>query len=136
MNLQYNLQPTSFVSNISCLNGLTVNGTLSTTGNLYTNLPIILSQSPLTYTFSLSDKGKLYGSIGSVVYIPNDNTTNFEIGTQIAIAQFSTTVLTISAEQNVIVRSTENRRNLRTQNSMAVIIKINPNDWFLFGDLL
>jgi hypothetical protein len=67
--------------------------------------------------------------------IPSDNSVNFTNGTQISIFRLNTGTVALSAANGVTLRSAENKRSIRAQNSVATVVKLSANDWSLFGDI-
>ena len=67
--------------------------------------------------------------------IPDDNSVNFTNGTQISILRLNTGTVALSAANGVTLRSAENKRSIRAQNSVATVVKLSANDWSLFGDI-
>lgn len=99
----------------------------------------IVQTSANSYTFQLSDSGKLIlanGGNENVLYIPDSSTVNFPIGTQINIFQSTspTVVVYVSDPQSTILYPSSGT-NLRAQYSAATIIKIESNSWIIVGDL-
>jgi len=91
------------------------------------------------YTLSSNDTFKLVtinSPISSFVIVPDDGLYNFNDGTQINITRLGVGTTTISGAPGVVVRSADNRINLRTVNSTATLVKLSANDWLLFGDIL
>lgn len=70
-----------------------------------------------------------------VVEISSDSVVNFAVGTQITIVQEGTGLVTVTAASGVTIRATPGYK-LRTQYSVATLIKVETNIWILFGDLV
>lgn len=70
-----------------------------------------------------------------VVQISSDSVVNFAVGTQITIVQEGTGLVTVTAGSGVTIRATPGYK-LRTQYSVATLIKVATNLWILFGDLV
>jgi hypothetical protein len=89
-------------------------------------------------SFQLTDSSEFITANSSsaiTLTIPNDNSVNFSNGTQISILRLNTGTVTLSAANGVTLRSAENKRNIRAQNSVATVVKLSANDWSLFGDI-
>jgi hypothetical protein len=67
--------------------------------------------------------------------VPNDNSVNFSNGTQISVLRLNTGTVALSTANGVTLRSAENKRSIRAQNSVATVVKLSANDWSLFGDI-
>ena len=119
-----------------------------TTGQTLTNktltLPVINSgfndQTGTTYTFVLSDNGKIVTSSNASAQtfsIPTDATSNFAVGAQITILQTTSGQVTIAATSGgtTTVNGTPGLK-LRAQWSSAVCIKRATDSWVVLGDLV
>ena len=101
------------------------------------------AQTGTTYTFALSDNGKLVtaSNAGAQTYsIPTNGTTAFPIGTQINIIGIGAGVVTIQAATSgtTTVASTGTvpaSPTLRVQYSSATLIKVATDLWYVIGDI-
>ena len=121
--------------------------TAQTLTNKTLTAPVInLSLNPqtgTTYTFALSDNGKLVtaSNAGAQTYsIPTNGTTAFPTGTQINIIGIGAGVVTIQAASSgtTTVASTgavATAPTLRAQYSVATLIKAGTDLWYVTGDI-
>ena len=121
--------------------------TVQTLTNKTLTAPVInLSLNPqtgTTYTFALTDNGKLVtaSNAGAQTYsIPTNGTTAFPIGTQINIIGIGAGVVTIQAATSgtTTVASTGTvpaAPTLRAQYSSATLIKASTDLWYVAGDI-
>lgn len=117
------------LSGIQTLTNKTLSNPISTIG---TN---VRSSS---YTLVLSDQSKLIeynSSIEGSISVPTNATVPFPIGTYIVILRTNTGICTISADSGVTINATPGT-TLRTQWSMATLIKRATNTWVLAGDTI
>lgn len=71
----------------------------------------------------------------SEIFIPNNTTIPFPIGTQIIFAQMGTGGVQFAGASGVTIRSNPGPR-LRGQYSSATLLKVNTNEWLIVGDLV
>lgn len=123
------------------------NGIGSITGNLLgTTLKdmvdsangIVTNRQTSQYTLALSDVNKLVEmnsteEAGIVVQLNAD--VPFPIGTQILVSQYGTGSTSILQIAGVTVRSVGGVKQLAGQYSVATLIKIAADEWYLFGGL-
>jgi hypothetical protein len=101
------------------------------------------AQTGTTYTFALSDNGKLVtaSNAGAQTYsIPTNGTTAFPTGTQINIIGINAGVVTIQAASSgtttvASTGATAAAPVLRTQYSSATLIKVATDLWYVIGDI-
>jgi len=101
------------------------------------------AQTGTTYTFALSDNGKLVtasNASAQTYSIPTNGTTAFPVGTQINIIGIGAGVVTIQAASSgtTTVASTgavPAAPILRAQYSSATLIKASTDLWFVAGDI-
>lgn len=101
------------------------------------------AQTGTTYTFALSDNGKLVtaSNAGAQTYsIPTNGTTAFPTGTQINIIGIGAGVVTIQAASSgtttvASTGATAAAPVLRTQYSSATLIKVATDLWYVIGDI-
>lgn len=88
---------------------------------------------------SLSDSGKLINmnlASEGYLYIPDNSSVNFPIGTQILVTQTGVGQIVLErSATGVISNSPNGLKRTRTQNSSVALIKTGVNDWLLAGDL-
>jgi hypothetical protein len=125
---------------------VTLTGTQTLTNKTLTAPVINLAlnaQTGTTYTFALTDNGKLVtaSNAGAQTYsIPTNATTAFPIGTQINIIGIGAGVVTIQAATSgtTTVASTGTvpaAPTLRVQYSSATLIKASTDLWYVAGDI-
>jgi hypothetical protein len=101
------------------------------------------AQTGTTYTFALSDNGKLVtaSNAGAQTYsIPTNGTTAFPTGTQINIIGIGAGVVTIQAASSgtttvASTGATATAPKLRAQYSSATLIKASTDLWYVAGDI-
>ena len=101
------------------------------------------AQTGTTYTFALSDNGKLVtaSNAGAQTYsIPTNGTTAFPIGTQINIIGIGAGEVTIQAASSgtttvASTGATAIAPKLRAQYSSATLIKASTDLWYVAGDI-
>jgi hypothetical protein len=123
---------TSGTSGSSGLSG--ASGTSGTSGSSFFST----NRRPSTYTLVLSDSGKLVemsATTGNTLIIPLNATVPFPVVTQILVSQYGTGQTTISGTTGVTIRSTGGKLKLSTQYSVANLIKVSTDEWYLYGDI-
>jgi hypothetical protein len=119
---------------------LTVVGDISATGKIYANdfqtkvAADITSNTILDKSYANQIIG-VDSSTGITVTVPQDSTSNFDIGTNIVIYQKGSGQVSIGKETSVTILSNSNKVNLTGQNSVATLFKLAANRWLLGGDL-
>ena len=101
------------------------------------------AQTGTTYTFALTDNGKLVtasNASAQTYSIPTNATTAFPIGTQINIIQIGAGQVTIQAASSGTTTvsstgATATAPKLRAQYSSATCIKANTDLWYVVGDI-
>ena len=101
------------------------------------------AQTGTTYTFALSDNGKLVtaSNVGAQTYsIPTNGTTSFPVGTQINIIGIGAGEVTIQAASSgtttvASTGATAIAPKLRAQYSSATLIKASTDLWYVAGDI-
>jgi hypothetical protein len=109
-------------------------GTSGTSGSSFFSA----NRRPSSYTLVLSDSGKLIEmntTTGNTLTIPLNVTVPFPVVTQILVSQYGTGQTTISGTTGVTIRSTGGKLKLTTQYSVANLIKVDTNEWYLYGDI-
>lgn len=114
------------------------NQVMGTYFSVGSSLPIQINEQSTSYTLQLSDNAKLINITDNnpnTLTVPSNATVNFPIGTQIFIAEYGTGQVTIAPELGVTLRSANGKLKLAAQYSGASIVKIDTNEWYVFGDL-
>lgn len=101
------------------------------------------AQTGTTYTFALTDNGKLVtasNASAQTYSIPTNATTAFPIGTQINIIQIGAGQVTIQAASSGTTTvsstgATATAPKLRAQYSTATLIKASTDLWYVAGDI-
>ena len=118
------------------INSLTSNA--QTQIDAKTNKLITTNRQTASYTLVLSDADKLVEmNVGSAnnLTVPLNSSVAFSTGTQILLAQYGAGQTTIVATSGVTIRSNGAKLKLNAQYSGATLIKIDTNEWYLFGDI-
>jgi hypothetical protein len=103
-----------------------------------TNKLITTNRQTASYTLVLSDADKLVEmNVGSAnnLTVPLNSSVAFSTGTQILLAQYGSGQTTVVATSGVTIRSNGAKLKLNAQYSGATLIKIDTNEWYLFGDI-
>lgn len=103
-----------------------------------TNKLVVTNRQTASYTLVLSDADKLVEmNVGSSnnLTVPLNSSVAFSTGTQILLAQYGAGQTTIVATSGVTIRSNGAKLKLNVQYSGATLIKIDTNEWYLFGDI-
>jgi hypothetical protein len=74
-------------------------------------------------------------SSGNTITVPPNSAVTFSIGSQITISQYGTGQTTIVAGLGVTLRSSGNFLKLAAQYSMATLMKVGTNEWYVVGQL-
>jgi hypothetical protein len=97
----------------------------------------INAQTGTTYTLVLSDAGKLVtldNAAAITLYVPEDASVDFPVGTQILIAQLDAQVTVAEGAIGVTIITPETLK-LRKTGSQAALVKIAADTWLLAGDI-
>lgn len=94
-----------------------------------------------TYTLGVSDTGKaivLSSSSPVTITIPNDSTLEFAIGQTFIIIQNGTGTVSVTTEDVANLNSSvaTGTVNLNGQYSVANLIKIDSDEWVIYGDIV
>jgi hypothetical protein len=103
-----------------------------------TNKLIVTNRQTASYTLVIGDADKLVeinNASANNLTIPLNSSVAFPTGTQILLAQYGAGQTTIVATSGVTVRSNGAKLKLNAQYSGATLIKIDTNEWYLFGDI-
>jgi hypothetical protein len=122
------------------INGATgPQGFQGATGAAGTDLVITNRQTSSSYVLTLTDVNKLVematSSTNNIV-VPTNASASFTIGSQILLSQYGTGSTFVTFSSPVSVNSAGGRLKLSSQYSGGALVKINTNEWYLFGDLL
>jgi len=113
-------------------------GATGTAGVAGTLLPYTtVSQTGTTYTLVIGDAYDIVernNASANTLEIPLNATVPFDVGTQIHIIQIGTGQTTIQSTAGAVINSS-NGLKLRTQWSVATLIKRATNTWIATGDL-
>jgi hypothetical protein len=104
-----------------------------------TNKLITTNRQTESYTLVLGDADKLVEmnvATANDLTIPLNSSVAFATGTQILLAQYGAGQTTIVPTSGVTVRSNEAKLKLNVRYSGATLIKIDTNEWYLFGDIV
>lgn len=101
------------------------------------------AQTGTTYTFALSDNGKLVTASNAAAQtysIPTNGTAAFAVGAQINIIQIGAGQVTIQAASSgtttvASTGATAAAPKLRAQYSSATLIKVATDTWYVIGDI-
>lgn len=100
---------------------------------------ITTNRQTASYTLVLSDADKLVEmnvATANNLTIPLNSSVAFATGTQILLAQYGAGQTTVVATSGVTVRSNGGKLKLNVQYSGATLIKIDTDEWYLFGDIV
>jgi len=105
---------------------------------LKTDKLIIANRQTASYTLVLSDADKIVEmnvATANNLTIPLNSSVAFATGTQILLAQYGAGQTTVVATSGVTIRSGGAKLKLNVQYSGATLVKIDTNEWYIFGDL-
>lgn len=125
---------------------VTLTGTETLTNKTLTAPVINLAlnaQTGTTYTFALTDNGKLVTASNAAAQtysIPTNGTAAFAVGAQINIIQIGAGQVTIQAASSgtttvASTGATATAPKLRAQYSSATLIKVATDVWYVVGDI-
>lgn len=100
---------------------------------------ITTNRQTASYTLVLSDADKLVEmnvATANNLTIPLNSSVAFATGTQILLAQYGAGQTTVVATSGVTIRSNGGKLKLNVQYSGATLIKIDTDEWYLFGDIV
>jgi hypothetical protein len=104
-----------------------------------TNKLITTNRQTASYTLVAGDADKLVEmnvATANDLTIPLNSSVAFATGTQILLAQYGAGQTTIVPTSGVTVRSNGAKLKLNVQYSGATLIKIDTDEWYLFGDIV
>jgi hypothetical protein len=115
--------PTGTINYLITYRRLTSSSTLDST-----DLSTVNSGSPLIIEMNV-------GTANSLT-VPLNSTVGFSLGTQITISQYGVGQTTIvAATSSITLRSTGSFLKLAAQYSMATLMKVGTNEWYVVGQL-
>lgn len=114
-------------------------GDVTSVGNVTTIAPLTINaQSGTTYTFVLTDAGKVVtgSNAGATTYtVPTNASVAFSVGQQIVISQVGAGKITLAAAGGVTINSVSSNLSLSAQYAGATLLKTATNTWLLIGSL-
>jgi hypothetical protein len=99
---------------------------------------ITTNRQTASYTLVIGDADKLVeinNASANNLTVPLNSSVAFATGTQILLAQYGAGQTTIVATSGVTIRSNGAKLKLNAQYSGATLVKIDTNEWYLFGDI-
>ena len=99
---------------------------------------ITTNRQTASYTLVIGDADKLVeinNASANNLTVPLNSSVAFSTGTQILLAQYGAGQTTIVAPSGVTIRSNGAKLKLNARYSGATLIKIDTNEWYLFGDI-
>jgi hypothetical protein len=132
----------------SVLTGLTNVRSTTISATTYQGLPFLITFRRLTSSSTLDSTDlstvnsgnplviEMNVSSGNTITIPPNSAVTFSIGSQITISQYGTGQTTIVAGLGVTLRSSGNFLKLAAQYSMATLMKVGTNEWYVVGQLV
>jgi hypothetical protein len=127
---------TTTSTELGYVNGVT--SAIQTQIDAKTNKLVVTNRQTASYTLVLSDADKLVetnNASANNLTVPLNSSVAFATGTQILLAQYGAGQTTIVATSGVTIRSNGAKLKLNAQYSGATLIKIDTNEWYLFGDI-
>lgn len=102
-------------------------------------LYVAINRKTADYTFALTDKGKLieanHATNPIVFTVPANATAAFGNNVRIDLARYGAGEVSIAAAGGVSIRSADGNLKLNKRYSAATLVKIDTDEWYLFGDL-
>lgn len=99
---------------------------------------ITTNRQPTDYTLTLTDANKLVEMnvpIINSLKIPSNAEVAIPIGTKIMLSQYGRGQTTVIANSGVIIRSDSSKNKISSQYSLANLLKIGSNEWYLYGNI-
>ena len=106
--------------------------------NMAVSMIALNAQTGTTYSFILSDDGKLctFDNASPITAtIPANSTVAYGIGTQINLMQLGAGQVTIAAAGGVTLQSEGSKLKLKGQYAVATCAKIGTDTWVVVGNL-
>jgi len=116
---------------------VTVTGNINISGNATWHADFN-QQTTGSYVIYSSDDGKVVtmnNASSNIIYIDTNSSTPVSVGTQITIIQVGAGQTSIEPISGAVTIRTTTTRKLRSQYSVATLLKIATDEWILFGDL-
>ena len=97
-------------------------------------------QSGSSYTLTSGDVNLLVemntpSGSSNTVTVPSNASASIDIGSQLVITQYGAGQTTIAAGSGVTLRSAQGYLKLAYQYSAASLVKIDTDEWYVYGDL-
>jgi len=119
---------------------LDVSGSARVQGGLVA--PLLFNRITTTYTLVLADQGKMIEadfSTNLVITVPLAVNVAFPIGTEISVVMRNTGTVQIVGDSgfagSVTVNSAGSLNTISTQYGAASLVKVDTNEWYLYGNL-
>lgn len=113
--------------------------TFPTTASTLSRTTKVFNRQTASYTLVLTDKDdttvEMNVASANNLTIPLNSSVAFPIGTHIMLAQYGAGQTTIVPTSGVTVRSTGNKMKLTGQYSVAFLLKVGTDEWYLYGDI-
>ena len=113
-------------------------GPTGATGAAGSAVIVVTNRQVASYTLVLSDGGKMVemnvGSANNLI-VPLNSSVAFPTGTQILVTQYGAGQTSIQATGGVTIRSANNSLKIAVRYSAVSLIKIDTNEWYLFGNI-
>lgn len=96
-----------------------------------------ISTKTVDYTAALNDKNTIIQmniASANTLTIPLNSAVAFDIGSQFLVAQYGAGKTSIAGDAGVTLRP--GTSSLRTQYSVAALLKVATNEWYVYGDIL
>ena len=125
------------ITNAAINSASVVGGTVDQATITQFQTALSFNQRTASYTLALSDRDRIVevsSGSGTTITVPLDSSVNFPTGSSVTILQTNTGQVTIAGTGGVTVNGTPGLK-LRTQWSMATLIKRAANTWVVSGDL-
>jgi hypothetical protein len=113
-------------------------GAAGATGATADNAQIPINPQTADYTLTLSDAGsliKIVSGVTSTLTVPPNSSEAFVTGTQFVVVRGGVGEVGITGGAGVTLNSAQGYFNLNYQYSAATLIKIDTDEWYVFGDL-
>lgn len=113
-------------------------GTVLTSGNPNDNILSFNAQTGTTYTFVLTDGGKMVTSSNGSAQtftVPPNSSVAFPVGTQIIVQNIGSANCTLAQGSGVTIQSKDSNKEIDGQYAAATLIKTATDTWSLIGAL-
>jgi hypothetical protein len=125
------------------LSGTNAVGTLRKTGaDVWLFIPapgvVTFNRQAASYTLVISDAVKIVemnSTAANTVTVPTNATAAFPIGTQITVTQYGVGTTSFVASAGVTINSSTGSLTINAQFSVATLLKVGTNEWYLFGGI-